>query len=157
MKKKRTLIFLTVFNVVLFILSLLGYFGTKENVEIFNSTGNAFDYEERGEGKVDLTLNEGKRVTIVFHKTNAEVVGAYRFDDRPDVVRIVRFIRYYCGKNGVEITRTNSDLWGEIKLHTVLYAVGYKRAQTENANIDFNKDERWYVNAVGSVFGWLGI
>ena len=151
------MIFLTVFNVVLFILSLLGYFGTKENVKIFNSTDNAFDYVETEKGRVELALDKGRSVTIVFHKTNAEVMGAYRYDDRPDIVRIIRFIRYYCEENSVEIMRTNSDLWGEMRLHTILYFAGYKRAQTENANIEYEDDERWYVNAVGSVLGWLGI
>ena len=79
------------------------------------------------------------------------------YTDKPDLIKIIRFIRYYCERHEVEITRSNSDLWGEMRLHTVLYDVGYKRAQTGNANIEFEKDERWYVGVAGSILGWIGI
>ena len=157
MKEKKIWIILTAINVILLITCIIAASETSKNLKIFNATDDAFDYEEQEEGKVDLTLNKGKRVTIVFHKTNAEVVGAYRYNDKPDLIKIIRFIRYYCKLHEVEIARCNSDLWGEYRIHTALYAVGYKRAQTENANIEYGKDERWYVNAIGSILGWIGI
>jgi len=157
MNAKRIWIILTIVNVIILIICLIAVSETNKNLRIFNATDDAFDYEEIGKGKVELTLNKGKRVTIVFHKTNAEVMGAYRYVDKPDLVKIIRFIRYYCKLHKVEIARCNSDLWGEYRIHTVLYAVGYKRAQTENANIEYGKDERWYVNVIGSILGWIGI
>ena len=157
MNAKRIWLIFTIVNVIILIICLIAVSETSKNLRIFNATDDAFDYEEIGKGKVDLTLNKGKRVTIVFHKTNAEVVGAYRYVDKPDLVKIIRFIRYYCKLHEVEIARCNSDLWGEYRIHTALYAVGYKRAQTENANIEYGKDERWYVNAIGSILGWIGI
>lgn len=147
---------LTIINVILFILSIIGYFGTWRNLQILNSTDDAFDYEEDEEGRVELNLNRGKRVTIIFSATDAEVVGAYQYD-RPDVVRIIRFIRYYCELHKVELARCNSDLWGEYRLHTALYKVGYRRSQTGDANLDYESDKRWYVNAVSRVIGWLSI
>ena len=151
------MIILTIINVFILILSLVGFFGTRKNVQAFNHTDDAFEYEESEEGRVELSLDEGERVTIIFNETNVEVVGAYRFNDRPDVVRIIRFIRYYCEKNDVNVKRKNSDLWGEYRLHTALYKVGYKRSQTGDANLDYESDKRWYVNALGSVIGWLGL
>lgn len=151
------MIILTIINVFILILSLVGFFGTRKNVQAFNHTDDAFEYEESEEGRVELSLDEGERVTIIFNETNVEVVGAYRFNDRPDVVRIIRFIRYYCEKNDVNVKRKNSDFWGEYRLHTALYKVGYKRSQTGDANLDYESDKRWYVNALGSVIGWLGL
>ena len=151
------MIILTIINVFILILSLVGFFGTRKNVQAFNHTDDAFEYEESEEGRVELSLDEGERVTIIFNETNVEVVGAYRFNDRPDVVRIIRFIRYYCEKNDVKVKRKNSDLWGEYRLHTALYKVGYKRSQTGDANLEYESDTRWYVNALGSVIGWLGL
>ena len=151
------MIILTIINVFILILSLVGFFGTRKNVQAFNHTDDAFEYEESEKGRVELSLNKGRKVTIIFNETNAEVVGAYRFNDRPDVVRIIRFIRYYCEKNDVNVKRKNSDLWGEYRLHTALYKVGYKRSQTGDANLDYESDKRWYVNALGSVIGWLGL
>ena len=157
MRRNKALIILTIFNIILFVLSTIAYFGTKENLEIFNSTGNVFEYEEREKGNVYLTLNQRERVTLVFDETNVKVSSTYRYDDRPEMVEIIRFIRYYCEENGFEIKRTNSDLWGEMRLHTTLYKMGYREAHTLNAEIDYDKDDRWYVNAVGSVLGWIGI
>ena len=157
MRRNKALIILTIFNIILFVLSIIAYFGTRENLKIFNSTGNAFDFNEIEKGRVELYLNQRDRVTLVFDETNVEVSSAYRYDDRPEMVEIIRFIRYYCEMNGLEIKRTNSDLWGEMRLHTTLYKMGYREAHTLNAEIDYERDNRWYVNAVGSVLGWIGI
>lgn len=155
MRWKVALIVLTIINVIVLILNVIGFIGTKKNLQLFNQTDDAFEYKESEKGRVELALHKGQRVTIIFNETNAEVVGAYQYE-RPDVVRIIRFIRYYCELNDVEVKRTNSDLWGEYRLHTALYKVGYKRSQTGDANLDYESDKRWYVNALGSVIGWLG-
>ena len=155
--KRRALIILTIFNIVLFLLSLMAYFDTKENLKIFNSARNGFDYKESEKGSVELTLNQRKRVTLEFDETSVKVSGAYRYDDRPEMVEIIRFIRYYCDKNGIRIMRKNSDLWGELRLHTALYKMGYREVHTLNAEIDYEKDDRWYVNVVSTVLGRIGI
>lgn len=149
------MIVLTIIHLIVLAVSIFGFIGTKKNLQLFNQTDDAFEYEESGKGRVELALNKGQRVTIIFNETNAEVVGAYQYE-RPDVVRIIRFIRYYCDTHNVEVKRTNSDLWGEYRLHTALYKVGYKRSQTGDANLDYDSDKRWYVNVLGSVIGWLG-
>ena len=33
-----------------------------------------------------------------------------------------------------------------------LYAVGYKREQTADADLDFTSDKRWYVNFISTIF-----
>ena len=157
MKPNKGFIVLTIVNLILLILILIGYIETSENLKIFNSTEDAFDYEEKEEGEVELALTKVKKVTVLFYETNVEIREAYRFTDKEEVIGIIRFIRFYCEEKGVKITRENSDLWGEMRLHTVLYDVGYKRAQTGNANIEFEKDERWYVSVAGSILGWIGI
>ena len=157
MKAKKIKIILTVINAIILIVCIISFFETSKNLRIFNSADDTFDYEEKKDKEVDLTLSQEKRVTIVFHETNAEIKEAYRFTEKQELVKIIRFIRYYCKSRGLKITRSNSDLWGECRIHTILYAIGYKRTQTGNANIDFKKDERWYVNAIGSILGWIGI
>ena len=155
--EKRVLVILTIVNIILLLLIAIVYYETSRNLQMFNSTDNTFDYEETGEGKVVLTLAKDERVTIVFHRTDVEIAGAYRYTDKTDMVKMIRFIRYYCERHGFNLEKCNSDLWGEMRLHTALYEVGYKRLQTGNANLDFESDKRWYVNAVGSVLGWIGI
>ena len=135
----------------------MAYFATKENLRLFNSAGNDFNYTETGKGKVELTLNQSKSVTIEFNETRVRMSDLYKYDDRPEMVIIIRFLRYYCELNCIRIERDNSELWGEMRLHTTLYKMGYKTAQTCVADIDFNKDERWYVNVVSRVLGRMGI
>lgn len=151
------MIILTVFNIVLFLLSLTAYFRTTENLKIFNSAENGFDYKEIEKGRVELTLNQRESVTLLFDETSVTVSNAYCYDDRSEMVEIIRFIRYYSDKNGIEIARDNSDLWGELRLHTTLYKTGYREVHTLNAEIEYEKDDRWYVNVVGKVLGWIGI
>ena len=155
--KRRAIIILTVFNIVLFLLSLMAYFDTTENLKIFNSADNTFHFTERERGRVELFLNQKDSVTLEFDETSVKVSSAYRYDDRPKMVEIIRFIRYYCEVNGFKISRRNSDFWGELRLHTALYKMGYREEHTLNAEIDYDKDDRWYVNVVGKVLGWIGI
>ena len=77
MKPNKGFIVLTIVNLILLILILIGYIETSENLKIFNSTDDAFDYEEKEEGEVELALTKGKKVTVLFYETNAEVEGAY--------------------------------------------------------------------------------
>ncbi len=156
MKRKRRLIFPTVLNSIILVVSILGYIGTTENLIQFNSTDNIFEYAETERGRVILTLDRQRRVNITFHKSNAEVADAYLFSERSDVIKIICFIRYYCEIHEIRLKRTNSDLYGEYRLHTILYDVDYNRAHTKNANIDYEKDDRWYVTATGKIIGWLG-
>lgn len=157
MKPNKGFIVLTIVNLILLILILIGYIETSENLKIFNSTEDAFDYEEKEEGEVELALTKGKKVTVLFYETNVEIREAYRFTDKEEVIGIIRFIRFYCEEKGVKITRENSDLWGEMRLHTALYKIHYKTSQTSDANIDYESDKRWYVNAVAGILGWIGI
>ena len=135
----------------------MAYFDTTENLKIFNSADNTFHFTERERGRVELFLNQKDSVTLEFEETSVKVFKAYRYDGRSEMVKIIRFIRYYSDKNGFKISRTNSDFWGELRLHTALYKMGYREEHTLNAEIDFDKDDRWYVNVVGKVLGWIGI
>lgn len=148
---------MTIVNLILLLLMAIVYYETSKNLQMFNSTDNTYDYEETEDGKVVLTLHEEKKVTVLFHKTNAEILEAYRFTEKQAMLEIIRFIRYYCEEHGLEVKKCNSDLFGEMRLHTALYQVGYKQPQTGNANLDYESDRRWYVNVAGSVIGWIGI
>ena len=44
-----------------------------------------------------------------------------------------------------------TDMLGELRLHNALYAVGYKREQTTDADLDFTSDKRWYVNFISKI------
>lgn len=157
MKKKWLLIVLTAVNILLLSASIFCLVRTGQNNRFFNSMNTDFDYYECGNGKAVLTLHEDKEVTLIFGNKSVKVVDTYQTTGREEMVSVVRFIREYTRKNGLELQRSNTQIMGEYRLHNILYSLGYKQNQTGDADIDYVSDSRWYVNAVSSVFGWVGI
>ena len=156
MKKKRSLIVLTAVNVLILLMSIYCLIRTTQNNKFINSYITDFDYEEYENGKVILTLEEDKRITLHFGNDSVKVVQAYQAASRKESVSVMLFIRYYTQSKGMKLSRSNTQILGEYRLHNLLYNVGYKRAQTADADIDLVKDRRWYVNIVSSVYGWIG-
>ncbi len=157
MKKRRSLIVFTVVNIMLFLMSLYCLIKTTQNNKIFNSIDTEFDYEECGYSKVILSLEKGKKVTLVFGNNSVKVVDSYQATSKRDSISVMMFIRYYAEKRGYVVLRSNTQIMGEYRLHNILYTFGYKKEQTSDADIEFVKDRRWYVNMVSSVCGWIGI
>ena len=61
MRWKVALIVLTIINVIVLILNVIGFIGTKKNLQLFNQTDDAFEYEESEKGRVELALHKGQR------------------------------------------------------------------------------------------------
>ena len=157
MKKRRSLIVLTAVNVLILVMSIYCLIRTTQNSKFINSFNSEFDYEEYKNGKVILTLEEEKRITLQFGNSSVKVVQSYQATSREESISVMLFIRYYTRQKGLKVHRSNTQILGEYRLHSLLYTVGYKRAHTGDADIDLVKDRRWYVNIISSVFGWIGI
>lgn len=158
MKKRKTLIIvLTILNLMLFIGGIIGLVGTSKNNKIINSIDREFAYQESGNGEVNLTLPSGKNVALQFGKTAVKIIDSSVISDRENNLYIILFVRDYAGRHGIDITRTNSDLLGEYRLHTYLFRLGYKQPQTKDADLEYGQDRRWYVRFAGTIIGWFGI
>lgn len=156
MKKRRSLIVLTVVNILILIMSIYCLIRTTQNCKFINSNTSEFVYEEYENGKVILTLEEEKRITLQFGNSSVKVVQSYQATSREESISVMLFIRYYTRQKGLKVHRSNTQILGEYRLHNLLYTVGYKRAHTGDADIDLVKDKRWYVNVLSSVWGWIG-
>lgn len=156
MKKRRSLIVLTVVNILILIMSIYCLIRTTRNCKFINSNASEFVYEEYENGKVILTLEEEKRITLQFGNSSVKVVQSYQATSREESISVMLFIRYYTRQKGLKVHRSNTQILGEYRLHNLLYTVGYKRAHTGDADIDLVKDKRWYVNVLSSVWGWIG-
>lgn len=156
MKKRRSLIVLTVVNILILIMSIYCLIRTTQNCKFINSNASEFVYEEYENGKVILTLEEEKRITLQFGNSSVKVVQSYQATSREESISVMLFIRYYTRQKGLKVHRSNTQILGEYRLHNLLYTVGYKRAHTGDADIDLVKDKRWYVNILSSVWGWIG-
>ena len=156
MKKRRSLIVLTIVNILILIMSIYCLIRTTQNCKFINSNASEFVYEEYENGKVILTLEEEKRITLQFGNSSVKVVQSYQATSREESISVMLFIRYYTRQKGLKVHRSNTQILGEYRLHNLLYTVGYKRAHTCDADIDLVKDKRWYVNVLSSVWGWIG-
>ena len=156
MKKRRSLIVLTIVNILILIMSIYCLIRTTQNSKFINSNASEFVYEEYENGKVILTLEEEKRITLQFGNSSVKVVQSYQATSREESISVMLFIRYYTRQKGLKVHRSNTQILGEYRLHNLLYTVGYKRAHTGDADIDLVKDKRWYVNVLSSVWGWIG-
>lgn len=157
MKRERLILVLTVANVLLLIASVCCLIWTAKNNQIFNSIDKDFSYEEYENGKVVLTFKNNKTITFTFGNKSVKVVNSYQATSKEESISVALFIRYYTRLNGIETARSNTDFTGEYRLHNCLYKLGYKRKQTQNADIEYVKDRRWYVNVASTFIGWIGI
>lgn len=155
MKRKRLFILLTILNVLLGIASVFCFVGTCRNNRAINTAERDYTYREEG-GVVILSFENGE-VTMRFGTDSVEIEESYRFAGRERKFAIVLFIRKFAAQKGYEIERDNTELYGELRLHNLLYAFGYAREQTKYCNLDYTSDRRWYVNAASKIIGWTGI
>lgn len=155
MRKKRWLIVLTAVNILLFLGSLFCLIGTSENNKIINSTGE-LPYSETENGRVILTLNTGKEIALQFGKESVKVVCSYTAKSKEEGLSLVMFIRRYAAQNGYAVSRTVTELYGEMRLHNVLYGLGIAKAHTADSDLEYEKDKRWYINALSKLIGWMG-
>ena len=157
MKRESLLLVLTVANILFLIMSVCCLIWTAKNNQIFNSIEKDFSYEEYENGKVILALKGGKKMRLIFGSASVKVVESYQATSKEESISVALFIRYYTRLNGIETARSNTDFTGEYRLHNSLYKLGYKRKQTQNADIEYVKDRRWYVNVASTFIGWIGI
>ena len=107
-----------------------------------------YEYEAQ-DGEVLLKTASGEIVRMRFGKEAVTVYDAYKHSSA--VYEIVVFIYAYGAENGYQIPREKRDFAGEIKLHSLLYELGYEKAHTQHADVEYTADERWYVNVLSKI------
>ena len=122
-----------------------------------NAATDEFHYTETTNGEVTLNLGDHGIASMKFSKDGVSITDSYLFDNPDCLPKVLCFVRYYAAREGYEIGRSNIELIGEYRLHTILYEIGYKPKQTKTLNWDFDEDPRWYVNTASSLIGWCGV
>ena len=155
--KRKLLIFVTVINLVILILITICFLRISEMHRKINEAGGEFRYTEMEDGTILLDLGSNGVASMNFSPDGVSITDSYQFDNSDSLPIILRFVKYYAAREGYEISRSNIELIGEYRLHTILYEIGYKPSQTKTLNWDFNEDPRWYVNTASSIIGWCGV
>ena len=145
--------FFIAINVILFLLSLFFLIKTAtDKKEINRYDGEEFSYTETAGGEVEIEMSDGETVRLRFDKEVVKAEQSYRVKDRAGQIYRTTFIYSYAREKEIHIERKFTDMLGELRLHNALYAVGYKREQTADADLDFTSDKRWYVNFISTIF-----
>ena len=154
--KRAMIIVLTVLNVLLLIGSIVCTVLTYRNNKIINSTETTFTYREES-GGVLLTLQNQEEIRLQFEGDSVKIIQSYKHNGTETIFQTVQFVRFYAQGKGYEIEREVTEMYGEIRLHNILYNFGYKRERTGDCDLDYAADRRWYVNAASKFIGWIGL
>lgn len=96
-------------------------------------------------------------ILLKFNQNCVKIVNSYKFNTRKRIDTIIAYVREYVAKLGYTITRSDRELYGEIKLHNFLYFIGYRRTSTADCDLDYVADKRWYVNFLSKIIGMFRI
>ncbi len=156
-KQRKVLIIFTVVNLTILILLTVCMLRIRQMHREINTATDEFYYTETETGEVTLNLGDHGIASMKFSKDGVSITDSYLFDNSECLSTILRFVKYYAAREGYDIGRSNIELIGEYRLHTILYKIGYKPNQTKTLNWDFDEDPRWYVNTASSIIGWCGV
>lgn len=156
-KTRRFVTVITALNLIILILLTICVLRIDKMHREINATGDEFHYTETKNGEVLLDLGDHGIAAMRFSKDGVSIEDSHLFDNPECLPQVLSFVRYYASREGYSIPRSNIELIGEYRLHTMLYNIGYKPEQTGTLNWDFYEDPRWYVNTASSIIGWCGI
>ena len=146
---------LLIFHILLFLGSLVCLLQTNRNIEQINAINPSFHYIEDSTASVQLP--SGQILDLHFRGNSVEVSDSYSCNNIEDCYAVVLAIKSYAQSHGIEIVRSNTDLFGELRLHNFLYRIGYKQDETGDADLEYICDRRWYVNVASRMIGWTGL
>lgn len=153
--KKKWIIFLVLINAAVLVGSIFCLIMTGQNVRLIDQEKTPIACNAEG-NLLTVTLANGKEYELLFANNSVKIKDSYTAD-KEDCVALVFVIRSYSEEEGIEISRTNSELYGELRLHNMLYSLGIARNHTRDCDVDYIEDPRWYINSTSKLIGWMGV
>lgn len=155
--KKRWIVVLIVINLLLALLSALCLVGTCLNNKIINEASQIEYRSVNSEDEVRLNVDGGNTVVLHFGADSVRITDSFKIIDRDAMLSVVCFVEDYVWETRGIQTRPKTELYGEFRLHSLLYRFGVEREHTAELDLDYIADERWYVNAASKIIGWCGL
>ncbi len=140
----------------MFLLSLICLICTSVNNAKINDLYREFTYSTDENGDVVLSLEGERTVSMRFSESSVQVKKSYKAIGREDSLMVAVFAKRFATDNG-KIVKDTTEMYGEYRLHNLLYGLGIKREQTADTDLDYERDKRWYVNLLSKVIGWVGL
>jgi len=101
-------------------------------------------------------LRDGKECEIVFLPDAARVMDCQRFD-RKERFEIAAYVDESWRRMGLTHLRSVQSLEAELAFHVFSYRLGIEKERAINADLNRDKDERWYVVASYNAIEALGL
>ena len=153
--KKIKKYWLLILSCILCLIALMFFLLTERNVRLLNDMNPSYYYKELSD--VSVHLPSDQFADLSFRNNHAKIKNSYRFESKADCYAVVLAIKSYARQNKIEITRSNTEMVGELRLHNFLYQIGYKPDETGDADLEYIQDRRWYVNVASELVGWMGL
>lgn len=155
--KRRWFVVLIVINLLLALLSALCLVGTCLNNRSIN-VATQIEYRTiNSEDNVCLNVDGENTVVLHFGADSVRITDSYKVTDRGAMLSVVCFVEDYVWETRGIQTHPKTELYGEFRLHNILYRFGVEREHTAELDLDYIADERWYVNAASKIIGWCGL
>lgn len=135
-KIRKFILVMTGVNLLILICFTVCMFRISEMNRSINAAGDEFEYTESESGEVTLDLGAYGIASMRFAKDGVSIKESHLYDNSECLPKVLRFIRYYAVREGYEIARSNTELIGEYRLHTIL--------RTFNMSLIDKKAFFWY-------------
>ncbi len=110
----------------------------------------------KADGKAIVALPSGRNAVLSFEKDHVSISPSAGTTYR-DAVMLAGFIKGDAQTEAITPTRSTTEWIGEYRLHTLLSDLDCQTEHTEQADIEYDADKRWYVNAASFMLGFFGI
>lgn len=100
-------------------------------------------------------LSSNKEVTVIYGDDSIKVMDCHLLDkeERRELIANI----YANNKDKSTLIRSVNNALAELTLHSYLYRIGIEKASTKDADLDYIKDNRWYVTFFTSIIQILGV
>lgn len=105
---------------------------------------------------VTYMVGDSKEVEVLFGDGSMKIVGCYRLG-REERLETLRYAYSSLDGLGIKAKRTIHSMEGELAAHAYLYGWGIEKASTEDADLDYAEDPRWYVRFLSAMLQILGV
>ena len=102
-------------------------------------------------------LSGGQIVSMTVYNKKIVIKDSYLLT-KAETKELVEFITWFINtRTAYKLTQPEKYLYGEIRLHKLLYLLHYKRNRTKDCDLDYEGDRRWYVNLLSKIIGTLSL
>ncbi len=124
------------------------------------NTAYVYEYKdeevENIEGNIISGQLNSKSYNVVVYETGVKIIDGHQFNKEERFI-ILSKIKKHIDKQGIELDRTINNLEAEWSLHNYLYQLNFATDSTKDADLEYLKDDRWYVQTSTLLLQILGI